>query len=93
MNLNRLSHILFSITFLLYTTGCEEREMNNPFDGKCPKEVFTPSSLNAEQIGEVIRLSWEQDNANISGFIIKRNENEGVMEEVARVDKANCICV
>ena len=61
--------------------------MNNPFDLNSLKDLFTPSNLIAEQQDVVIKLTWEQANNHINGFIINRNENDGTMTEVARIEK------
>ncbi len=87
MKTPKLSNILLAIFLLLFTT-CKDREITNPFDTACPKEVFTPSDFKAEQKGAAVQLSWKQANTKISGFVINRNENDGTFNEIARVDKA-----
>jgi len=79
---------LFLTASLLFSIDCKERDANNPFDTDCPKEVFTPSNFSGQQKGLGIELIWRQANKNISGFVISRNENNGVFIEVARIDKA-----
>ncbi len=88
MKLPKLSKILPAIVFLLILITCKDREITNPFDAACPKEVFTPSDFKAEQKGADVQLSWKQANTNITGFVINRNENDGAMAEVARIDKS-----
>ncbi|MDB4583543.1 hypothetical protein N9164_10350 [Draconibacterium sp.] len=79
---------IFLLAIILFCiTNCEDLERNNPFDEKCPKEIFSPYNLKAEQQGNVIELNWEQTNTQISGFIISRNNNNRLMTEVARVEK------
>lgn len=79
---------LFLVIFLLILTNCTKKEVTNPFDEGCPKELFTPSDFKAEKQGTAVMLSWSQANKTINGFVINRNENDGTMAEVARVDKA-----
>lgn len=76
------------VILLVTFTTCKDREISNPFDAACPKEIFTPSDFKAEQQGVAVKLNWEQANTNISGFVINRNENDGTFAEVARVDKS-----
>jgi hypothetical protein len=87
MKISRLFRILLSSLFFMLLITCKERDADNPFDADCPKEVFTPSDFTAEQQGIAIKLTWAQVNNNFSGFVINRNENDGAMTEVARVDK------
>ncbi len=82
-----VNSIFLTGALLLLVTNCEEREYINPFDPRCPKEAFTPSNFDAEQLDGFIRLSWMQPNDNISGFIIRRSENGREMIEVGRLDK------
>ncbi len=82
------SNILMVIILPLLFTTCKDREITNPFDADCPKEIFTPSDFKAEQQGAAVQLSWKQANTNISGFVINRNENDGAMTEVAKIDKS-----
>jgi hypothetical protein len=83
----KLSHNLLAILFLFILTNCTEKEVTNPFDANCPKELFTPTDFKAEQEGTTVKLSWKQTNTQISGSVISRNENDGAMNEVTRIDK------
>ncbi len=58
------------LLFLLLFT-CE-KEVTNPFDPDCPKEIWTPSNFQAVQADNKLDLTWKQDNGNISGFKIER---------------------
>lgn len=84
---SKLSQILLLAIFLLFLTTCKERDITNPFDPACPKEVFTPTNFKAEQSGTAVKLSWKQVNTNISGFVIKRSENDGASAEAAWLTK------
>ncbi len=66
------SNIILAIILPLLLITCKEREITNPFDAACPKEIFTPSDFKAEQKGAAIQLSWKQTNTNISGFESRR---------------------
>jgi hypothetical protein len=96
MKTPKLNQILALSSILLILVYCTKRESNNPFDAACPKEIFTPSNFKAEQEGTTVKLSWVQENSNISGFVINRNENDGTMTEVTKVDKTGlslgCLC-
>jgi hypothetical protein len=84
----KLTYSLLAIVLFILLTGCPDREVTNPFDTNCPKELFTPSDFKAEQQGAAVKLSWKQTNTQISGFVINRNENDGAMTEVAKTEKA-----
>jgi hypothetical protein len=88
MKTNILLKILLISSFILSLITCNDREETNPFDTNCPKELFTPTDFKAEQQGVAVKLSWKQENTQISGFVISRNENDGNMNEVARTEKA-----
>lgn len=88
MKSRNLAGVLISIIFLMLLADCEKREINNPFDEECPKEIYTPTNLKAELQSESIKLSWQQPNLNISGFIVNRSEGESPYSEEARLDKA-----
>jgi hypothetical protein len=83
----KILRIVFIIGFLTIVYACTDRESTNPFDTNCPKEFFTPSDFKAEQEGTTVKLSWKQTNTQISGFVISRNENDGAMIELARIEK------
>lgn len=37
-------YILLAISMVILS-NCKDREITNPFDAACPKDVFTPSEL------------------------------------------------
>jgi hypothetical protein len=88
MNPFKLVLYSFLIFSMVIFSGCKDREITNPFDAACPKEVFTPSDFKAESAGSAIKLTWKQENTQISGFVINRNENDGTFAEVVRFDKS-----
>ncbi len=87
----KLSFIFILTIFFFCISNCTKREYNNPFDKNCPKEYFDPSDFKGLQQGNSIKLSWQQTNANITGFIINRNENDNIMAEVAKINKSDSI--
>ena len=82
------SNGLMAIIFIVILTYCSDRESTNPYDPDCPKELFTPSDLKAEQENTSVILTWHQENTHITGFIINRSENDGSMSEVAKLQKS-----
>ncbi len=79
---------LFLIVFVFILITCKEREITNPFDSACPKEIFTPSDFKAEQKGAAVQLTWKQANTLIIGFVINRNENDDAMTELSKEEFA-----
>lgn len=51
---NKIKFKLLAILFLFILTNCTEKEITNPFDINCPKELFTPTDFKAEQQGTAI---------------------------------------
>jgi len=84
-----LSKVILALTFIFSFSSCKDRNIINPFDPACPKEIFTPTNFKAEQSGTAVKLSWKQANTNISGFLIKRSENDGPLAEVAWLAKSD----
>lgn len=79
-----IQYFLLSIFFL---SSCNKLEWNNPFDPECPKELFTPSQPGATMVGNNVRLTWSQENKNISGFsLFRRLEDESIVS-IAQTDK------
>jgi hypothetical protein len=68
--------LFFSILFL---SSCDKFDWHNPYDPECPKELFTPSSPGATMEGNSVKLTWSQQNDNISGFALFRSaEGESI---------------
>jgi hypothetical protein len=59
------------LILLVFIPSCE-KEITNPFDPDCPKEIWTPANFKAVQSENKLDLTWEQDNMNITGFKIDR---------------------
>jgi hypothetical protein len=71
--------IIFIFISLIYLSGCQKFQWNNPYDPECPKELFTPSSPGATMEGNSVKLIWSQQNDNISGFALFRSaEGESI---------------
>lgn len=80
---------LIVVLFVIYIiSNCTKKDASNPFDADCPKELFTPANFAAQMQGTSVKLSWQQENLSISGYVVNRSENDGTMAEVARIDKA-----
>lgn len=78
---------LYLMPFLLILIGCQKRDWDNPYDPEYPKELFSPSELTAVQEGENVKISWRQNNTQITGYIISRNENSGPWNEIKKISK------
>ncbi len=63
--------ITLVIWVFILGTSCE-KEITNPFDPNCPKEIWTPSDFKIAQNDLSLILTWKQENINISGFKIER---------------------
>ena len=67
---------------------CTEKEFNNPFDpeSELSPEAWAPTNLQAEVLTDSqIKLTWSQDNENISGFKIERKADTGNFAQIAEV--------
>lgn len=79
-----MKFILINIIILcLVISSCDKRDWDNPYDPECPKELFTPNGLNAVQEGNLIKLSWSQNNKLITKYQISRNANGGLWTEIS----------
>jgi uncharacterized protein (TIGR02145 family) len=72
----KLKLILIPLVVLLLLS-CEAPERNNPFDSACPKEIWTPTTFQAVQEGNTIKLTWSSPSVNFTGFRISKNVNNG----------------
>lgn len=78
--------IEFVIWILILGTSCE-KEITNPFDPNCPKEIWTPSEFKVNQADISLTLTWKQENTNISGFKIERRLGDQEWSNVASPGK------
>jgi hypothetical protein len=67
-----ITKILVGMPILLILNISCKKEITNPFDPDCPKEIWTPSNFKAAQSDNFVNLTWNQDNTNIEGFKIER---------------------
>jgi hypothetical protein len=72
-------HKILSLLGILLLTSCNKFDWHNPYDPECPKELFTPSSPGATMEGNSVKLTWSQQNDDISGFALFRSaEGESI---------------
>jgi uncharacterized protein (TIGR02145 family) len=73
---------IFTLFIVILFCGCQKFQWNNPYDAECPKYLFTPNSLKGEMIGDNVKLNWQQENTNISGFELYRiSESESILRK------------
>ena len=77
--------IIFSIFFL---SACSKFEWHNPYDPECPKELFTPSSLDAAMESNTVKLTWNQQNDHISGFSLFRSADDETITRLTQTQKS-----
>ena len=58
---------------IMFLSSCDKFDWHNPYDPECPKELFTPSSPGATMEGNSVKLTWSQQNDDISGFALFRS--------------------
>jgi uncharacterized protein (TIGR02145 family) len=68
--------ILLLIIILIFFS-CETPERNNPYDPESPKYIWTPTSFQAVQEGNSIKLNWNNPSANFEGLRITKSVNNG----------------
>lgn len=68
--------------FLFILISCQKIERNNPFDPKSPKENWTPVNFQAVQEGSTVKLTWNQNHTNISGFKLSKQIDSGVLTDL-----------
>jgi hypothetical protein len=64
--------LFLKILFLFAFSIACEKDITNPFDPDCPKEIWTPKNFQVVQAENKLDLTWQQDNLNITGFKIER---------------------
>jgi uncharacterized protein (TIGR02145 family) len=71
--------LYYFILSILFLSSCDKFDWHNPYDPECPKELFTPSSPGAAMEGNNVKLTWSQQNDDISGFALFRSaEGESI---------------
>jgi hypothetical protein len=72
----RFLFVCFTIVSLF---SCAKFNWNNPYDPESPKDLFTPSSPGVTMEGNSVKITWSQQNDNISGFaLFRRAEGESI---------------
>jgi len=85
---NHINTKLLLAFLLLAIFSCDNREWDNPFDPDCPKELFTPSDFKAVQEGTEVKLTWNQTNTKISGFLVEESM-DGIVWTIAATPGKN----
>jgi hypothetical protein len=80
-----LHYLILSILFL---SSCDKFDWHNPYDPECPKELFTPSSPGAAMEGNSVKLTWSQQNDDISGFALFRSAEGGSITNLTQTQKS-----
>lgn len=79
--------LLLMLMYVCLFQSCKKFEWSNPYDPDCPKSLFTPSSPSAEMQGNNVRISWNQDNDRISGFVLYRSSEQSGVTSLTQVQK------
>ncbi len=69
-------------------SSCDKFDWNNPYDPECPKELFTPSSPGATMEGNSVKLTWSQQNDDISGFALFRSAEGETITNLTQTQKS-----
>jgi formylglycine-generating enzyme required for sulfatase activity len=85
---NHINTKLLLAFLLLAFFSCDNRDWDNPFDPDCPKELFTPSDFKAVQEGPEVKLTWNQTNTKISGFLVEESM-DGIVWTIAATPGKN----
>lgn len=83
--MKKLHYLILSILFL---SSCDKFDWNNPYDPECPKELFTPSSPGATMEGNSVKLTWSQQNDDISGFALFRSAEGESISNLTQTQKS-----
>ena len=75
------------LVIVLLLISCQKRDVTNPFDSSCPKEIWTPTNFSAVQEGTTVKLTWNQPMNNISGFKITKKIESGSTTELPNQNK------
>lgn len=69
---------IFLLFIVLFFVSCEEEKLKTPFDPGYNPDLWGPSNLQIEQYSiSMIKLSWTQEENNISGFKIDKKIGSG----------------
>jgi uncharacterized protein (TIGR02145 family) len=67
--------------------SCDKIKSTNPFDPECPRNLFTPKNIQANQVATGVELTWSIENKNISGYKLRRKFDNGVDVTLATLSK------
>jgi hypothetical protein len=81
-------HKILSLLGILLLTSCNKFDWHNPYDPECPKELFTPSSPGATMEGNSVKLTWSQQNDDISGFALFRSAEGEKITNLTQIQKS-----
>jgi Concanavalin A-like lectin/glucanases superfamily len=76
------------LLFILCLSSCAKFDWHNPYDPECPKELFTPSSPGASMEGNSVKLTWSQQNDDISGFALFRSAEGESISNLTQTQKS-----
>jgi Concanavalin A-like lectin/glucanases superfamily len=79
---------LFFFILLTCLSSCSKFDWHNPYDPECPKELFTPSSPGASMEGNSVKLTWSQQNDDISGFALFRSAEGESISNLTQTQKS-----
>jgi hypothetical protein len=65
--------------------SCKKYDWMNPHDVNFPKSLFTPSIPSAEMQGNSVKLTWTQENENISGFLLYKSSEQSAITLLAQL--------
>jgi hypothetical protein len=80
--------IHYLILFILFLSSCDKFDWHNPYDPECPKGLFTPSSPGATMEGNSVKLTWSQQNDDISGFALFRSAEGESISNLTQTQKS-----
>jgi len=78
----------YLILYILFLSSCDKFDWHNPYDPECPKELFTPSSPGAAMEGNSVKLTWTQQNDDISGFALFRSAEGESISNLTQTQKS-----
>jgi len=88
--MRKVAKTVFPLLFILISAGCEQ--FTNPYDYKCPPEIWSPAKLNALIQNREILLTWEESATHFDGFMLERSSdsinwvavNQALIDKTAR---------
>jgi len=81
--MKKIAKTVFSCIVILLFAGCEQ--FTNPYDFKCPPEIWSPEHLAAQVQNRYIVLSWEESASHFDGFKLERSSDSVAWVSVNQV--------